>query len=420
MTVDGTAIARGTIESVVADSYPRLVAFLSSLAGDIAAAEDALGDAIVAALASWPERGVPRRPDSWLVTVARRSLIDAARRADVASRALPGLARLLEPGAQEPEDEVVPDRRLELMFACAHPAIHEPMRAPLILQAVLGLDAARIAPAFLMSPGTMGQRLVRAKAKIARAGIPFAVPARDELPGRLAAVLDAIYAAYGAGWEDPDGRDDRRRGLTSESVRLARVLADTLPGEPEAAGLLAMVLHLEARAGARRDPAGRFVPLADQDIARWDGAMQAEAERRLAGAQRQGRAGPYQLQAAIQSVHSRRALTGVTDWSSIVILYEGLVALAPALGARVALAAARRETDGPRAALRLLDGLPAAMTRGYQPYWVLQAQCRWDLGERGAAADAARIALGLTQDPAVRRYLQARFAATDGGDSPAA
>jgi len=405
----GREDARRGVERVVGESYPRLVAYLASVAGDIAAAEDALGDAIVSALATWPSRGVPRRPDAWLVTAARRNLIDAARRARVADRALPGVAQLREEQAEAAADEVIPDRRLELMFACAHPALAEPMRAPLILQVVLGLDAARIAPAFLMSPATMGQRLVRAKAKIARAGIPFSVPSREELPGRLGAVLDAIYAAYGAGWDDPAGRDPKRRGLTGESMRIARVLADLLPGEPEADGLLALLLHLEARAGARRGADGGFVPLGEQDVARWDAAMQGEAERRLARAQRAGRPGPYQLQAAIQSVHSARAITGATDWTAITLLYEALVARAPALGALVALAAARREAEGPAAALSLLDELPPDAMRAYQPYWVLRAHCRADLGDRSGSEEAARIAIGLTDDPAVRAHLQRRL-----------
>ena len=221
----------------------------------------------------------------------------------------------MEERAEQPSGEVIPDDRLRLMFACAHPAIAPPMRSPLILQAVLGLDAGRLSEAFLVAPATMGQRLVRAKAKIKDAGIPFRVPDAHELPERLDAVLEAVYAAYGTGWDDVDDLDAARRDLVPESIRLARLLAQLLPSEPEVRGLLALILHSHARHDARRDEAGAYVPLAQQDTARWSRALVEEAEQHLAAALAGGRPGPYQLQAAIQSLHNRRSATGTTNWA---------------------------------------------------------------------------------------------------------
>ena len=391
------------VEEVARSSYGRLLAHLALGTRDLAAAEDALAGAFESALRTWPQRGVPDRPEAWLLTAARRALIDAARRRDVATRALPDLARLRddEP-APEPDVSAIPDTRLELMFTCAHPAIAVGVRSPLMLQTVLGLDAARIASAFLVSPAAMGQRLVRAKAKIKEAGIPFVVPAPADLPERLEFVLDAVYAAYGTGWDDP-----ARRGLAAEAVRLARLVAELLPDEPEARGLLAALLHGEAREAARRTDDGAFVPLDEQDVRRWSPALMAEAERHLSAAAAHRTPGPYQLQAAIQSVHNRRALTGRTDWASIAALYDGLVTMTPSVGAHVARAAAHMQTGAAAAALAMLDALDGALVATYQPYWVVRAHC---LHRTGAdAAQAARVALGLTEDPSVRRHLAETF-----------
>lgn len=248
LTSQGNA-ARDTAEMVARDSYGRLVALLAVRTRDVAAAEDALADAFAAALADWPANGVPARPEAWLVTVARRRLIDAARRRQTGDAA-EGTLRLLaeEVDAAAAAGPRIPDRRLALLFACAHPALDPAIRAPLMLQVVLGLDAKRIASAFLMSPAAIGKRLGRAKARIREAGIPFAVPDRAELPGRLDTVLDAIYAAFGDGWGDPAGTDAARRGLSAEALYLARLAAALMPDEPEALGLLALMLHAEARA----------------------------------------------------------------------------------------------------------------------------------------------------------------------------
>ncbi len=399
------------LDRVARSSRARLLAHLAASVRDLAAAEDALAEAFVAALRTWPERGVPDVPEAWLLTAARRSLIDTTRRRDVATRALPDLARLADDGpgpARDPSG--IPDVRLELLFTCAHPAIDAGVRAPLMLQAVLGLDAARIASAFLVAPAAMGQRLVRAKAKIRQAGIPFAVPGPAQLPERLGAVLDAVHVTYGTGWDDPAGRDARRRGLTDEALRLARLVVELLPDEPEAHGLLAALLHSQARAGARRAADGAFVPLDRQDVLRWDPVLMAEAERHLRAAG--DRPGIHRLHAAVQSVHNRRSVTGSTDWPALARLYDALVGLTPAVGARVARASAHLHAGAPAAALAMLDELDPALVAGYQPYWVVRAHCL-----RGTGADAARaaqVALGLTEDPALRAHLAG--ALTDRGD----
>src|SRR5580700_11406381 len=262
---DGDEQARSTADAVARRSYGKLVAFLAARTRDVASVEDALSEAFAAALADWPRNGCPTNPEGWLLTAARRKLIDFARRrrtGDLAGGELQRLAEELEAGAVANTTDAVqiPDQRLALMFACAHPAIDAGVRAPLILQVILGLDAKAIASAFLMSPAAMGKRLVRAKEKIRQSGIPFRVPEREELPGRLDAVLDAVYAAFAEGWTDPGGTDVARRDLTEEALFLARLVTELLPREPEALGLLALVLHAEARRRARRSPDGEYVP----------------------------------------------------------------------------------------------------------------------------------------------------------------
>lgn len=321
--------------------------------------------------------------------------------------AAPALALLAEAAADPPA--ALPDHRLGLLFICAHPAIPQGDRAPLMLQAVLGLDASRIAGAFLASPAAMAQRLVRAKARIREAGLRFEPPDPTELPARLGPVLEAIYAAYGSAFDDLAGADPRRRGLAEEALFLARLLAALLPAEPEALGLAALLLHCEARRAARRDAAGRFVPLAEQDMGRWNSALQAEAEAALIAAARLGRPGRYQLEAAIQSAHASRALLGQTPWAGIRLLYDELVRLAPSLGARVGQAAATAEAEGPAAGLALLAALPAAQAEAYQPCHALRAHLLARLGQDSGAA--YRRAIGLAEDPAVRAFLTARMAA---------
>ena len=410
-----------TAEAVARRSYGKLVAMLSARTRDLAAAEDALADAFAAALASWPAQGVPVNPEAWLLTAARRRLIDAARARRTHDGAADTLRLLAEwdqaaNGAAAQRAEI-PDQRLALMFACAHPAIAEPLRAPLMLQTLLGFDAAAIGSAFLVAPATMGQRLVRAKSRIHQAGIPFAVPPLADLPPRLAAVLDAIYACYAEGWCDPAGTDAQRRNLADEALWLGGLVASLLPDEPEALGLLSLMLHTHARRDARRDTAGRYVPLAAQDTARWDGRMLREAERLLhragalalqpgAGVQRVGR---YQLEAAIQSAHGVRRFSGVADWPAIVALYDGLARLTDSPVVALNRAVALAELAGPAQGLAALDAL-AGDTRlaDYQPAWAARADLLQRLGRGPEAAAAYDRAIGLEADPVVRAFLQQR------------
>jgi predicted RNA polymerase sigma factor len=404
--VSDAADAHRAAELAARASYGRLLAYVAARSRDVAAAEDALGDAFAAALERWPRTGVPANPDAWLLVAARRRLVDAARRHGVAAAAAPTLMLFAEPADPDlPGERVFPDERLKLLFVCAHPAIDASARTPLMLQAVLGLDAARVASAFLVAPAAMGQRLVRAKAKIRDAGIAFEVPAADALPGRLDSVLDAIYAAYGSGWDDVAGADPRRQGLAEEAIWLGRLVVRLLPDEPEAAGLLALMLHCEARRAARRDAAGAYVPLTRQDVSRWSRPMIDEAERTLLGASRRGRPGRFQLEAAIQSVHAQRAVTGRTDWDAIALLYAGLLRIAPTIGARVASAAALAAARGPEAGLDALDTIPRETVTAYQPYWALRAHLLGALGRSSDARAAYATAIGLCEDPSVRAFL---------------
>ena len=387
-------------------SYGRLVAYLASRWRDLARAEDALGDSLVAALETWPRTGVPGKPEAWLLTAARRHLVDGARHTKVEAAALADLRLVVDEAHEAMSAEAVfPDERLKLLFTCAHPAIDEAARTPLMLQTVLGLDAARIASAFLVAPAAMGQRLVRVKAKIRGAGIRFAIPEPPELPARLEAVLEAIYAAYGSGWEDVAGGDPRRRGLAEEAIWLGRLVVGLLPDEPEARGLLALMLHCEARRGARRSLGGAYVPLTQQDIGLWSRPMIEEAEEILADAARSGRPGRFQLEAAIQSAHAQRAVTGRTDWGAIALLYEGLLRCAPTIGARVGHAAALGELRGAEAGLAALEAIPADPVKTYQPYWALRAHLLKTLRRSEQAEQAYDRAMALSEDAAVREFL---------------
>ncbi|MBV9701682.1 MAG: RNA polymerase subunit sigma-70 [Methylobacteriaceae bacterium] len=401
--------AHRTIERAARDSYGRLLAFLAARSRDVAAAEDALADAFRAALETWPHTGVPEKPEAWLLTAARRRAIDAGRHARVHAEAVPTLLAVADE-AQDlaSADMMFPDERLKLMFVCAHPAIDAAARTPLMLQTVLGLDAARIASAFLVQPAAMGQRLTRAKAKIRDAGMAFELPQPKDLPPRLHAVLEAIYAAYGSGWDDVAGADPRRKGLALEAIDLGRLLLQLMPGEPEVQGLLALMLHCEARRDARRTPAGDYVPLSEQDVTRWSRAMIVEAEQLLMAAEKGGRIGRFQLEAAIQSAHAQRAVTGHTDWEAIALLYEGLVRLAPTIGALVGRAAAVAEARGAATGWELLNAIPADATRSYQPYWALAAHLLKRMQRLPEAEEAYSRAIGLCEDPGMREFLMRR------------
>jgi len=405
---DSYARARSTADAVARRSYGKLIAFLTARTRDVAEAEDALSEAFAAALAGWPLKGCPSNPEAWLLTVARRRLIDGARhslRGEIATAQL----QLFAEGLEAATAAGIPDRRLALLFACAHPAIEARTRAPLMLQVVLGLDAKAIASAFLTAPTTMGKRLVRAKDKIRQAGIPFSVPEREELAGRLDTVLDAIYAAFSEGWTDPGGTDTARRDLSDEAIFLARLVTELLPEEPEALGLLALMLHAEARRPARRDATGEYVPLGEQDPALWDSALIAEAEALLRRASALGSIGRYQLEGALQSAHVWRCHTGHANWAEVVQLYNALIALAGSPVVAINRALAIAELQGARAALEALPEMSAdGRLAEYQPYWAARAELLARTGDHGEARRAYEIAIGLERDPAVRRFLQRR------------
>jgi predicted RNA polymerase sigma factor len=409
---DRDAQARGTAEAVARRNYGKLVAFLAARTRDVAAAEDALSEAFAAALADWPGNGCPANPEAWLMTVAKRKMIDGIRRRftnEAAAGELQLLAEGLDAAAAEAE---IPDRRLALLFACAHPAIDIGVRAPLMLQVVVGLDAKTIASAFLMSPAAMGKRLGRAKEKIRQAGIPFRVPEREELPARLDTVLDAIYAAFAEGWSDPGGTDVVRRELTGEAIFLARLVAELLPREAEALGLLALMLHAEARRSARRNSDGKYIPLAEQDSELWDWRMIGEAETLLRVASALGSPGRYQLEAALQSAHVYRCRTGDQNWADVVALYDALLALAssPVMAINRALAIA--ELHGAGAGLESMPDLgDDGRLAEYQPFWAARADLLARTDAHGKAHRAYEMAIGLERDAAVRRFLQGRQSA---------
>ena len=402
----GHNAARAAAERVARESYGKLMAFLAARSGDVAGAEDALAEAFATALAVWPDAGVPDKPEAWLLTAARRRIVDFARRAKTRASAQDHLALLMDE-RDAATDAELPDERLALMFACSHPAIDEALRAPLVLQTVLGFDADAIASAFLISPAAMRQRLVRAKAKIRDAGIPFQVPARSDLAPRLEAVLEAVYAAYAEGWSDPLGSDIARRNLAEEAIWLGRLLVWLLPQEPETRGLLALMLFTEARRAARRDPDGDFVPLDLQDPSQWDSRLLDEAEALLSEAARSNSIGRYQLEAAIQSAHTARRFSGRTDWAAIADLYDALYAFTGSAVVAINRAIAVAETRGAEAGLAHLDAISGE--RGmdtYQPYWAARAELLSRLARIDEAERAFALAIGLESDAAVRRFLQ--------------
>jgi RNA polymerase sigma-70 factor (ECF subfamily) len=401
---DGTAHL--IAEAVARRSYGKLVALLAMRTRDVAAAEDALADAFAAALADWPAHGCPANPEAWLMTVARRRALDGARHRRLGDEVVNQLT-ILADEIDEHEAGMLPDRRLALLFACTHPALEAAIRTPLMLQVVLGLEAKTIASAFLMSPAAMSKRLVRAKNKIREAGIPFSVPEREELPGRLAAVLEAVYAAYAEGWTDPVGGDADQRDLAGEALFLAQLLVELLPEEPETLGLLALMLFAHARRGARRNAAGDYVPLSAQDPASWDARMIDAANALLRRASTFNAIGRFQLEAALQSAHVHRCETHRPNWDEVVQLYDALLAIAESPVVAVNRALALAERDGPHAALDALK--PYAddpRLADYQPYWAARADLLARAGAKAEALGAYDVAIGLARDPAVRRFLQ--------------
>lgn len=395
-------------------SYGRLLAALVARTRDMAAAEDALAEALARALETWPRDGVPRNPDAWLLTAARHAAIDARRR----ERAMRGAAERAAPAESttmalsELFEASIPDERLKMLFLCAHPAIDPAARTPLLLQAVMGLDARAIASAFLLPPATLAQRLVRAKARIREAGIALVMPAPAALPARLGDVLRAIYAAYTAGWDRlAEGQD----ALAAEALWLGRELRTLLPGEPEVLGLLSLMLFSHARRRARRDARGAYVPVAEQDCSLWEAAEIEEAESSLRTAASFGSIGRFQLEAAVQSAHAARRRTGRTDWGVIVSLYDGVLSLGPTVGAAVARAAALGAHAGAPAGLAALADLDERELADHQPYWATKAHLLREAADRRGAAAAYRRAAGLSADPAVREFLLARADSAESG-----
>jgi RNA polymerase sigma-70 factor (ECF subfamily) len=404
---------RDAAEAAARRSYGKLVAILAARTGDVAGAEDALSEAFGTALEDWPRTGVPANAEAWLLTVARRRVVDAVRRRQLDEGASQHFA-LLEELAEPADANALPDRRLELLFACAHPGIDASARAPLMLQTVLGFDAGTIASAFLVAPATMSQRLVRAKTKIRQAGIGFRVPQREELAGRLDAVLSAIYAAYAEGWSDAQGADPQRRNLAEEAIFLGRLVAALLRQEAEALGLLSLMLYAHARRAARRDESGDYVPIARQDTALWDAAMIGEAEALLRAAGALGAPGRFQLEAALQSAHSVRRTGAAVPWADIVGIYDALLACTDSPVTAVNRAVAISQAEDARAGLEALDAIANdARLRDYQPYWAARADLLARSGDAAHAREAYERAIGLERDPAVRRFLQSRAAALD-------
>ncbi len=388
----------------VRDSYGRLLSLLASRGAGLAAAEDALSEAFVAAMTQWPRDGVPASPDAWLHAVARRRLVDASRKSARLTDRVPELVILMDELSAAATRNALPDRRLALFLACADPAIAETTRTPLMLNVVLGLTAEEMAPLYLVSARTMSQRLVRAKARLREAGIGFREPEPEVLPARLDPVLDAIYGAYTTSYS-VSGQDD---ALKSEAVFLARLVAN-LARTAEALGMLALVLHSEARAPARRSATGAYVPFDEQNVALWDPALRMEAEAALAAANNLPHTGRFQLEAAIQSARAAERLTGHDTRAAVLQLYDHLYRLHPTGVVALNRLVARARLSGATTVIDELRQMEEhAGMADYQPYWAARGALESEAGDEQAARRAYNIALGLTRDSAIRAWLLTR------------
>jgi RNA polymerase sigma-70 factor (ECF subfamily) len=399
----------GAIAAAFHEEWGQVVATLIRVTGDWDLAEECAQEAFAQAVRSWPRDGVPRKPGAWLTTAARNRATDRLRRDAVGAARLREVAVLHRDPELPGEPDEVPDDRLRLMFTCCHPALSVEARVALTLRTLAGLTTAEIARAFLVSEQTMGKRLLRAKQKIRGAGIPYRVPPAHLLPDRTPSLLAVLYLLFNEGYTATAGDDLVRRELSAEAIRLARVLAGLMPDEPEAVGLLALMLLTDARRAARLDADGELVTLEDQDRERWDTGQIAEGEALLEGALRRGRPGPYQVQAAIAACHAGARTAADTDWAQIAALYRELVRLVPSPVVELNRAVAVGMSAGPAAGLALLEPL-AGQLSGYHLYPASRADLLRRLDRRAEAADAYRAALELAATGAERRYLARRLA----------
>jgi RNA polymerase sigma-70 factor, ECF subfamily len=409
------AVPASEIARVFRAEHGRAVAVLVRVFGDIDVAEDAVQDAFAAAVARWPSAGLPPSPAGWIITTARNKAIDRLRR-EASREDRHAQAALLHARDEPAEESPVRDDRLRLIFTCCHPALAPHARVALTLRLLGGLSTAEIAHAFLVPEPTMAQRLVRAKGKIRDAGIPYRVPSEADLPERLAAVLAVVYLVFNEGYAASSGDRLVREDLCAEAIRLGRLLAELMPDEPEVMGLLALMLLVESRRATRTTPEGDMVLLADQDGALWDRELVAEGHAIVRRCLRRNQPGPYQVQAAINAVHSDAPTAALTDWWEILQLYDQLLSLAPSPVVALNRAVAVAEVDGPAAALALVDGLDLG---GYHLFHAIRADLLRRLGLRAEAALAYDAAIGLTENAAERAFLQRRRQAlAEGEDLP--